>query len=171
MSPGDIVITSITSGQDYSAQGRTEYVIRFSLCDDVEGYFNHVKDISEELKLALANVECEQWADNKGHACEKQLSYKVKGGVVIGEVGHVQGNFDFGTIDYRITLDFVNPERFGTSDYGEPKALHKVCPYDYYDEPLKTTFYDKLEGPDCGEVMQDVPGTLQGNWFFGDSNP
>jgi len=171
-SPGDIYITAISSADDQLDPTRKEYVIDFSLCKDLHGYYNHVKELSDELKEVLSNVECEKWDHNPGNSCQKNLFYTVKAGTVLGEVGHTQGNFDFGAYDYRIKHEFINPSRYGfyEEDSLGPKTLYKVCPYDYYNLGLKEELYAKLQNngePKCGKVMQDLRGTLQGNWFYG----
>ena len=173
--PGDIYITSISSDEDDIVPERTEYVIWFSLCKDVHGYYNHVKDISDDLKAALSVVECEDWSYNPGNICSKQIFKEVKAGTVIGQVGHKQGNFDFGTYDHRILLDFANKYRYGQYDGGEtgPRGLHMACAFDYYEPNLKEQLYAKLDNskePKCGETMHDIKGTLQGNWFAGESS-
>ena len=59
-------------------------------------------------------------------------------------------------------MDFANPDRHGV----ESRSI--VCPIDLYENTKQ--FYDKIkrtEGNRCGEVMQDVKGTLQGDWFTG----
>jgi hypothetical protein len=89
--PADIYITAIASDDDDIAPGRKEYVIRFSVCKDVHGYFNHVKELSDELELVIANVECEQWTTNPGDICQKEIFHKVSAGTVISGVGHKQG--------------------------------------------------------------------------------
>lgn len=171
--PGDIRIINVSSDADGAAPGRDEYVIAFALCKDVLGYFNHVKGISDELKNVLATRECAQWSSNPGNICSKDIFYKVDGGTVIGEVGHQQGNFDFGTYDYRVKNAFVNSDRYGDTQatgFNQSRSLSIVCPYDYYGGALKDQLYDKIlrtGAPQCGKVMYDVAGTLQGNWFVG----
>ena len=85
---------------------------------------------------------------------------------MIGGVGHLQGNFDLGVYDYRTQLGFANVPRYSS------RTPYIVCPLEYYDDVTKESLYNKIERieePRCGEVMQDVPGTLQGNWFHEDT--
>jgi len=166
--PGDIVITSVTSNSDFMAPEREEYSIRFSLCEDVHGYYNHVKALSDDLKEEISKVKCAQFGDGGGDSCEKGISYKVAAGTVIGGVGHLQGNFDLGIYDTRTILEYVNMDR-----YSKERSIYIVCPLDYFEQKVQAELYKKIareEAPRCGIVLQDVPGTLQGNWFFGDSN-
>ena len=166
--PGDIVITSVTSGSDFMAPEREEYSIRFSLCEDVHGYYNHVKEISDNLKEEISKVKCMQFGIGGEDSCEKRISYKVAAGTVIGGVGHLQGNFDLGTYDTRTLLEYVNMDR-----YSKERSIYIVCPLDYFEQKVRAGLYEKIArkvAPRCGIVLQDVPATLQGNWFFGDSN-
>ena len=167
--PGEIYITDVVLNPSGEPSG--ESTIRFALCRDVFGYFNHVKILSDELSSVIADIECEAWTVNPGNVCAKRLLYKVSPGTVLGEVGHLQGNFDFGVFDYRTRLDYVNLWRYGDPDANglyRPRSLYIVCPLDLYDSDTRSALYDKVARsaePVCGTVMQDIPGTLQGNWF------
>ena len=176
-SPGEIYILSITSDADDIAPERIEYVIHYALCKDVFGYFNHVKGVSDQIKTWLNNVECEKFTEGPQDSCTKRIFQKVSAGTVIGEVGHLQGNFDFGAYDYRKQLAFANISRYGdpasfSSSLGKPRSLYIVCPLDLYEDSVKTQIYQKVAGsndPKCGKTMYDVKGTLQGNWFYQNS--
>lgn len=164
--PGDIYITSISSSSDDIAGDRTEYSIHFALCKDVYGYYNHVKELSDEILSLFENAECVSWSVSEDGYCTKEVFHSVNAGTVIGGVGHLQGNFDLGVHDHRIKNEFANVERYSS------RTPHIVCPLEYYDEVTKEQLYNKIERtvePRCGEVMQDVPGTLQGNWFHEDT--
>ena len=161
--PGDVFLLEVL------ADPQGDFSIRFALCKEVFGYYNHVKTLSDEVKGLIEDVECEKWTQNPGNLCSKRLLHKVDAGTVLGEVGAPQGNFDFGAFDFRTILDYANPSRYG--EVGRARSLHIVCPIDLYDDETKKTLYDKVarsDGPKCGIVMQDIPGTLQGNWFQGD---
>ncbi len=169
--PGEVYILDVSSSFDEMGK-IDEYSIGFALCKDVYGYFKHVKGLSEELKKELDNTSCEQMTQNPGGGCNKRPFFKVNPGTVIGEVGHKQGNFDFGAYDYRIKLNYINPSSYGdlsAEGFGRPRLLSVVCPLDLYDEPMKAEIYSKVNGnnnPKCGNVMQDIPGTIQGSWFY-----
>jgi hypothetical protein len=84
----------------------------------------------------------------------------------MGQVGRLQGNFDFGAIDLRQILNFSNPKRYGT------RSLHIQCPFNYYGDEFKKQFFDLIRRDDeqqCGLTAQDIHGTLKGNWFFKDA--
>lgn len=163
-SPGDIHISLITINYG-STQDPVDYTTWFALCKDVLGYYNHVKEISADLQKIVDENNCSFQGETKVTRCNIETLSPIKSGTLIGRVGRLQGNFDFGTIDLRKTLGFANPNRYGT------RSLHIQCPFDYYDSPIKSKFYDLISRTDgtCGITAQDVPGTLKGNWFFGSS--
>jgi len=161
--PGDIFILEVIDNS------RGDFSIRFALCDEVYGYYNHVKGLSSDLQSVLEAVECTVYTHSAGDSCSKSVFHRVDAGTVLGEVGDLQGNFDFGAFDFRTILDYANPSRYG--EIGQARSLHIVCPIELYDDETKKILYDKVArsgGPKCGVVMQDLPGTLQGNWFQGD---
>lgn len=102
---------------------------------------------------------------------------------------------DVGLIDLRRPeKPFANPARYRLPDLVEgilppgippedvalivrdvpPQRLFQFCPLDYFAAPLADSYRALLgrDGtvrrtgePRCGDLMQDVPGTLQGSWF------
>ena len=161
IAPADIWITEILSSQGYLDP--EDYSIRFALCKDVFGYFNHVKFLSTELQEILKKEGC-----SGGNDCFIQplKPIRIIEGSYLGEVGRLQGNFDFGTFDLRETHDFINSDRYGD------RTLHIQCGFDYYTPELREQFMGLLEEEsegNCGKTNYDILGTLQGNWFNGNS--
>lgn len=174
--PGDVYLLSVSSDPDDIAPERSEYVLRFALCKDVFIYFNHVKGISDQLKTWLSEISCEQYTVGSPDSCTKQIFQKIPASTVIGEVGHLQGNFDLGAYDYRTSLSFANPDRYGELDSNNglwrPRSFYIVCPLDLFEDSVKNQLLQKITGsntPKCGKTIYDVKGTLQGNWFFGNA--
>jgi hypothetical protein len=103
--------------------------------------------------------------------------HKVSPSTILGEVGDLQGNFDLGAFDYRTQLSYANPWRYGNPEaegLQRSRSLSIICPIELFDEETKSRLYEKVfrtVDPICGEVMQDIGGTLQGNWFQGESDP
>ena len=162
--PADIWITDIVSSTGFLDP--EDYTIRFSVCKDVIGYFNHVKKLSPEMQAILDNNKCQDFGVGSSDRCEVKVFEPVESGAHIGEVGALQGNFDFGTYDFRTTHDFINPERYAD------RTLHIECGFDYYIPELKEQFIGLLEEEsegNCGKTNYDILGTLQGNWFNGDT--
>lgn len=153
VSPGDITLTSISSSED-SVRGTTDYSIDFSLCDDIHGYFIHIKTLTPELKSLLSEDSCNSYGENNKYKnCWGSVSKKLKAGEKIGTVGTAQhANFDFGA--------FTNINN---------KQESLVCPLDIYTDGLRQELYsivDRTKEPICGEVYQDIEGTLQGDWRY-----
>ena len=164
-SPADVYVTLISFSNGIT-QDPVDYTIWFALCKDVIGYYNHVKDISDELNGIVAKNVCMFQGESKSTRCNIQAFNLVNTNSLMGQVGRLQGNFDFGVVDLNKTLQFANPSRYGT------RSLHIQCPFDYYDQATRGRFFDLITRNDnqqCGITAQDVPGTLKGNWFFGDA--
>lgn len=166
--PGDIYLLTVTSTDPN--QSPVEYSAQFALCRDVFGYFGHIKALSSELQSVIADVSCAAWSSNPDNVCQKSVFEPLEAGTVIGQVGDTQGNFDFGVYDYRSPNAFINPARYGSDNGGlwRPRTPYIQCPFDYYESSVRGQLYDKVlrqEAPRCGRVMQDIPGTLAGNWF------
>ncbi|TSC62740.1 MAG: hypothetical protein Greene041614_264 [Parcubacteria group bacterium Greene0416_14] len=164
LSPADVYITLISFGHGMT-QDPVDYTIWFALCRDVIGYYNHVKSLSPELEKIVAEKECRFSGESKQTRCNIETLTPIKNAVPLGAVGRLQGNFDFGIFDLRKKLLFANPARYGT------RSLYIQCAFDYYEPSLKSRLYALLDRADhsCGEVAQDKPGTLQGNWFAGNA--
>lgn len=163
--PGDINILLISFSYG-ATQDPIDYTIYFASCKNVMGYYNHVKELSPELQNLVDDGKCEFQGETKTTRCNIQTFEPVKSGALVGRVGRLQGNFDFGTFDLMKNLTFANPSRYGI------RSLHIQCPFDYYDSSMKEKFFNLIARNDadqCGAVAQDIPGTLKGNWFYGNS--
>ena len=100
--------------------------------------------------------------------------------------------YDVGLIDVRQpALAFVNPDRYliptdiipgldpaiaaRLLNDVAPQRLWQFCALDYFEPTLGARYeallgefdgsVQRIEPPICGEHMQDLPGTAQGNWF------
>ena len=93
-------------------------------------------------------------------------------GEAIGTAGGgLQRNaLDLGASDSRVRPSvYASPERWE----GRPNQLTLVCALDYFNPSTRRRLRSLLGDertrrktkPICGEVAQDVPGTLQGVWF------
>ena len=159
--PGDVTLLLVRSSTGF--EDPEDHSISFALCEDVYGYFNHVKFLSDEVVALLAGTECAAYSGDTSGSCERPLFASVPAGTPLGQVGRLQGNFDFGALDMRVTHTFANADR-----YRYARTPHIVCPYDYYEGALQEELYELLprtEEPYCGVVVLDEPGTLQGVWY------
>ena len=177
--PGDITITSIQ--KTHVIRGgklqSDDYSIDFSPCKNVRGKFGHVTKLSPDLtKLMETNdLSCDtrkSGPSDEATYCRKDLNFQVKAGELIGEAGGGSATgLDFQLIDRRSEkLNYANPKRY------REDAFHFVCPLDFFDQTSKDSLYQKLGNnsvkrtiePRCGEVNQDIVGTVQGNWTSAD---
>ncbi len=157
--PGEVTIINVEAREGIT-QDPLDYTIYFALCRDVIGYYNHVKALSEELVSVIRQVQCEDLGT--ADSCTKNIFYPVKAGAKLGDVGKLQGNFDFGLIDLRKPLSYINLKRYPS------RSQYVQCPFDYYLSTMRDTFFNLIKRKDsnaCGVVAQDVPEKLQGNWF------
>ena len=164
--PAAITLLLVRSSEGF--RDPEDHSITFALCKDVYGYFNHLKSLSDEVASLLADEDCFVYENDDSGGCEKALFASVPAGTLLGQVGRLQGNFDFGALDMRVTHTFSNVDRY---EYARTPNI--VCPYDYYEGELKAQLYSLLprtEEPRCGAVAVDVLGTLQGVWYQPDSD-
>ncbi|MHC4752173.1 MAG: hypothetical protein ACYTFW_20165, partial [Planctomycetota bacterium] len=134
--PADVYIETISDA--IVGEERTEYVIMFALCKDVRGYYDHVKELSDEILSLFENAECLSWSVHEDNYCTKEINHWVDAGEVIGGVGHLQGNFDLGVYDLSKTSAFANVSRYSS------RTPYIQCPLDYYDEPIRSQLYNKI---------------------------
>lgn len=163
--PADVYILTVTEAKGLT-QDPTDGTIYFALCKDIIGYYNHVKEFSPGLNSIMDEVECVDFKEGNSDSCTKYVFSKVDKGTVLGRIGGHQGNFDFGIIDLSRQNNFANRSRYGL------RSLHVQCPWNYYEEEKRQKFFSYIERTDanrCGVIMQDIPGTLKGNWFYGDA--
>jgi len=70
-----------------------------------------------------------------------------------------------------VTNQFPNQERY--EKFGS-NLLHVICPYDLYSEDMENEYLNLMGGAegripganDCGTVMRDTPGAIEGMWFL-----
>lgn len=173
-----------------------DYSVEIALCRGLSVSLNHFSEISPEIEAAWAASEkqCDAGQYHFGtdmstyySPCQSYFQKGLKAGDLMGYIGTFEGGtvtlstaIDFGAYNFNSEpLAFANPSRY--SDYN----LHAMCGLDLFTEELRTEYYGKLAyiehnissgqpevilrvgEPLCGETMQDISGTLQGNWFAG----
>ena len=170
--PGDGWVTQITTlyGAGNTSDG---YVITFSPCAEVKVDNLGVNILSPALinPSGPALTTCSSFGENFPGAvmsCITNMEVPVSAGQLLGTGGLV----DFGPIEdtRRQIQGFIDPSRH--------VLTRGFCPIDYFAPSLKTAYYATLGGnngatviprtiaPICGTIMQDIPGTAQGDWFF-----
>jgi hypothetical protein len=136
----------------------TDYAITVAFTSTFKAQFGHMTGID-----AFLGASAPVLGENKMHV-------PVSAGQLLGTVGGPGMNgacLDFGAYDSDVLLPLINPSRYST-DY-----KHAVCPIDYFDIPLKTELFLKVNRtgePAGGKIVFDQPGKLEGNWFWESQN-
>jgi len=157
--PGDVTITSVRV-MHYLQENKADYSLDFQLCDTKSFYFLHIKSLVPKIEELITENNCQVYGDGKYKHCYQSVSVPVKSGDLLGTVAGT-GNFDFGARDTSFSLKYINPERYREDQF------QIVCPLDFFTSELSSQLRNKLDHPlhSCGSTNQDVPGTLQGNWY------
>lgn len=154
-------------------RAKTTYILHFSVGCEFAMFLDHITDPVERIKIALNKVPNEDTRMDTFLA--KPLSFKA--GDLIGyTIGAGPADsirqWDFGYYSAAVTNKYVNQDRRIRS-YAW-KQLHAVCGFDYFPEPLKSTYARYfathrgviVPGAPCRNPNRDVAGTLAGSWYF-----
>ena len=146
-----------------------QYDLQFQVSCEVTYGFDHVERLADDL-AALAPAE----PARSTRDAQIRVELELKAGDLIG---YTTGTILAHTWDFILNNStkrnrFANQERYeGVGDLGG--LLTGDCPFDYYDEELRSQYLALLGGfsgqePDaavCGGPT-DVPGTIVGGWFI-----
>ncbi len=178
--PGDIRVFEVQK-VTYDPSWRpyqTDYSMRFFICDDVWGYFNHLMVLDESFEAMVGefpNDNCETYSTSTETVtqCTKQLALDIPAGTLLGTVSYY-GTLDFGMDDNRVNHTLANPNRFGF-------IRNAVCPMEYFVESEKDALFSitgrwdgsvqRTAEPRCGQVSFDEPGTAAGAWVLDPVDP
>ncbi|MFH2021012.1 MAG: hypothetical protein ABIJ34_06355 [archaeon] len=177
-SPGDIILSSlyssITTDKATGEVISSDYSIQFIPCKGITIELGHVADIPENLKKVISGKKGQCHSGNKMGNTNEQCTYKINTMTKAGDlIGYGNAKVGMATLDLYSWNDNINPPNYANPKRYSPNALHAFCPLDLYSGELREQLYSRLGGldkprtiePRCGEIMQDVLGTLQGAWF------
>jgi hypothetical protein len=148
--------------------------MHFYPCTSQHFIFGLVTSLSPALqsKIGSFTEKCERPYSIEGYtytACRKNVSIEMSAGEPIGTAGALLGyTLDFELQDLNTpVLAYINPRQ---TTEGE----HSVCPIDYFETSIRDALRLRISvhgvrrviEPVCGTVMQDLPNTAQGRWFF-----
>lgn len=188
--PADSLITNMielaykeSENDEYVPTG---YLISFLICDGLQLDITEYTKISERLQNELKNFtpECVGDIRKDGHdKIERQCYYKdiafeVVAGEILGSTQVVDNKFPFEiwAANYNIAPRGDVNWKF----YNDNRYAHIMCLFDLYSGDLKDQYYAKFGStmsgtfvprtvqPLCGEVNQNINGTIQGMWYNGD---
>lgn len=191
--PADSIITQViqiahraNSNEEFQVDG---YLLKFLICDGLELDLTEYQTISEKIQNELKETkdyDCKDGIFKDGHEGEQRqcffnTSIKVTSGELLGTVQRVNGKFPF---EFWAANYNVKPrEDVNWNFYNDNRYAHIICLFDLYTGDLKDQYYSKFgfynikEGfkartiePLCGQVNQNVVGTIQGMWYMGNEN-
>ena len=172
-----VTVNNQSSGQPFGIN--PNYYIGFAPCAEVALNFLEIATLSPKVSAALSAPSSQTTCTSFNHGggggnpevgvgCVTNMILPVKAGDILG-TGLVD---DFGPLeDTRVSFSgFANPSRHD---------LHRgFCPLNYFAAgalpPAQYTpginngpvLIPRNASPVCGTIMQDVPGTAQGDWYF-----
>lgn len=188
-------ITEIAYKNELGEYVLPEYAIRYTVCDGLDLVFASHTELVPEIKAEIDRIgtsDCKGEISKIGHtSIERQCYYKVNIPVKSGDLtGWVQpyGDgrlpFEIWAFNYnklsRDDIDWAYYDKDSMFPY--PRAF---CLFDLYMGDLKVQYYSKFGffdqksgnafkprtiEPICGQVNQDITGTIQGMWY-GENNP
>ncbi len=174
--PSDGMIFQVTENQ-LPPPLKREYAIEIYACREISIKYGHISRLDTNISDQLGEVVETESYTTGGITYNLNIfkpRIKVKAGEKIAELldlPEVPG-MDFGTIDHRKTLPFVNPDRWSGNGY-----LNTVSFLNYSTPEIRNPIFHMLQNdngegmlmrntpPIEGQINYDVPGTAQGLWF------
>ena len=161
----DSVLTAVSYYSDNGANG--EYLIFFDVTCEISFKFDHLTEIVPKIAAFTPEIPAVTSQTTRTDPIE------FKAGEIIGysEGAGDQGPWDLGAYDMTFTNKFANQERYEQTRNSQ--SLHAVCPYEYFEEPLRSQMLALLgthgqqiiPGTECFTTERDVLGAAAGAWF------
>lgn len=186
--PSQITITRISKHTDYTAEGKpftnaSNYMFDFTICQGVTGWSEFVHDLSPQLQNIWdqAKKQHDEGSLNQGARAvndSARINFTANAGDLIGYTV-VQPSFALSIFDdrsKRTDVDFsyysdnsrrvANAVCFTNLYSGDLKKI-LTDKYGYYEDRQGLTpgFTPRTAEPRCGQVVQNIVGTVQGDWF------
>ena len=148
MAPGYVVKIEVLGGSG-------DYRIIFEHSCDFYTLYIHLVSLSPNIMEAAGEL---------ARGTSNRTRIAVAAGEVIGQAGG--NNFDASVFDLTVSLSgFVVPESYQV----EPWKTYTVDPFDYFVEPIKSAWIEKIPrttAPIGGKIDYDIDGRLVGTWFL-----
>lgn len=161
--------------------GVTEYSVHVSVCKELFLYFNHLVNLDADFLTQIGDFPPDTCDFAPMRTCNKVVSIPISAGAVFAQLPVQPGVarvFDFGARDARLPAPtgYANLARYYLAPDGND-LRHVACPFEYFPavtrdgalalmgDPFALPPVRRTIEPRCGTVVQDVPGTAQGNWF------
>jgi hypothetical protein len=184
--PGRATLVAISHGIE--SDGHEDFTLHLKPCQQVQMYLIHLNALVPGLEARAGDLSSGVCSPG---GCAKLLDLAIVSGELLGTAARPGFfGYDIGLIDTRRgPLPFANPSRYELSsiasippeleEFAEtvtPDRLHQFCALDYFTPERRTELASLLGSfdgavrrtapPQCGEHMQDLVGTAQGNWFL-----
>lgn len=183
LSPGDVVLRAIVRHTTFDGIESMKLIL--AVCEDVYLYVEHVTSLHPDLARAITSYPVNEYV--VGDVTILDLAVPLVAGQELG-VSYSTHAVDLGAIDFKVVNPYVDPTRYAVdaaallaqipiSPSGmdltlaallPPQRVHAVCPFDYFSpdaRALAFQFNPRSVPPECGDIVQDVAGTLAGSWF------
>lgn len=185
--PTQITINQISMHTDYRADGtpftnQSNYMFEFTICRELTGWSEFIHQLSPEIQSVWdqAKKTHDEAPLNQGAKAvndSAKVNITVKAGQLLG---YTNTNPSLALSIYDIRS---KPNNVDVSYYGNfARILNAICFTDLYSGELKNTldekygYFEDRQGltpgftprttpPKCGQVIQNIAGTLQGDWF------
>jgi hypothetical protein len=160
-SPGNLKLKRV---KKYTYTGFVEYTLEMSPGGNYRLIYGHVSDMEPGLLSTIGTItsNCQSYSTGGStfNYCEKEVDINLTAGQQIGKAGGHAGQ---------------NALDVGLMKFGSGAEATYYCPLDYCTPSLKLQLETRLSNfsgtilrtapPVCGQINQNLSGTLQGNWF------
>jgi len=185
--PAKITITSISSHIDYAAGGKPftnapNFMYDFSVCPGLTGWLEFIHVLPPNIKTIWDSGE-KQHNEGQLNSGAKAVNEYLKTNLTINAgdiIGYTsaQPSIALSIFDKRSKRTDVDFSYYNDSD----RRAYAICFTDLYATDLKNTldakygYYEDRQGltpgftprvvePKCGQTIQNISGSIQGDWF------
>src|SRR5258708_3191334 len=185
--PTQITINQISTHIDYRANGtrstnQSNYMYEFTICRELTGWSEFIHQLSPDIqnvwdqaKKTLSEGPLNQGATAVNDSARVNIT--VKAGQLLGYT-NTEPSLALSIYDTRSKPKDVNASYYGDNQ----RITNAICFTDLYAGDLKNTlnakygyyenrqyqapgFTPRVGEPKCGQVIQNIAGTIQGDWF------
>ena len=157
--PYDPVTDSVKVGED------GQYLLYLQVSCQVTIRLAHVAGVVDKLAERLPSTP--KFGDSRTDDVVPPVKFEA--GEQIGWFLIGGDSMDFGLFNTEHVNEFINQGRY--KFFQQP--LHADCPYDYFQESLRSQYYALFGTPwftmfpdsHCGTASRDLAGTIAGQWF------
>lgn len=153
-------------------EGTNQWTLIFRASGTVMIKIDHITHALDSVVAATTTAPKDTSAEESP---TKKITFKAGELIARTRGTKMAHNWNIYLTDTTHTNTFINQARFKTGGAGD-RLVHGVCPFDYYDDSLKSEFMTLMgysqagQSTTCGSVSRDKAGTAAGQWFL-DEDP